>query len=286
MSNNKIGFNYYPVDTDRYFDPKIRRLKKNHGCNGIAVYDYILCEIYRDKGCFIMWDENTAFDVAEYFGLKENTVDEIVNYCCYVGLFDKELLANERVLTSHSIQERFAEMSLKAKRKSFKIPEKYKIIQEESFKLPEKSTENSGSLPQSKVKESKVKKEENIKEGFLEAKKSDEKNSGENFSEDEKNRFKNFQNWIEENSPRVNKLKKPLTISEYLKIRKKISSDTLIKICLAMENRADLLKKYTSAYLTILNWADNRKEEPPKQSPIIEMDEVAKKIYAKQLNKK
>jgi hypothetical protein len=279
MSNNKIGFNYYPVDTDRYFDSKIRRLKKNHGCKGIAVYDYILCEIYRDKGCFIMWDADTAFDVAEYFGLEETTVDEIVNYCCYVGLFDKELLVNERVLTSHSIQERFTEMSLRAKRKNFKIPEKYKIIQEESFKLPEESIENSDSLPQSKVKESKVKKEENIKEAFLK-----EKRSGENFSEEEKTMFKNFQNWINENSPRINQLKKPLTISEYLKIKKKISTDTLIKICLAMENKADLLKKYTSAYLTILSWADNRKDELPKQSPVIEMDEVAKKIFSKTKN--
>lgn len=270
MSNNKIGFSYYPVDTDKYFDPKIRRLKKNLGCAGVSVYDYILCEIYRDKGCFIMWDENTAFDVAEYFGLKETLVDEIVIYCCSVGLFDKELLANERVLTSHSIQERFAEMSLKAKRKNFKIPEKYKIIQEESFKLPEESTENSGSLPQSKVKESKEEK----------------KNIKENFSEEEKEKFKNFQEWVKENSPRINQLKKPITISEYLKIKKQISSETLKQICLAMENRADLLKKYTSAYLTILNWASNRKAEVPKQSPVIEMDEVSKKIFAKQLNKK
>lgn len=267
MSNNKTGFNYFPVDTDMFFNPKIRRLKKNFGCSGIAVYGYILCEIYRDKGCFIMWDENTAFDVAEYFGLKETLVDEIVNYCCSVGLFDKELLANERVLTSHSIQERFTEMSLKAKRKNFKIPEKYKIVHEESGKPPEECTQNSISLPQSKVKESKEEK----------------KNIKENFSEDEKNRFKNFQNWIEENSPRVNKLKKPITLSEFLKLKKKLSSDTLIKICLAMENKADLLKKYTSAYLTILNWAD-RRDEPPKQSPVIEMDEVAKKIFSKTKN--
>lgn len=92
MANNKTGFDYYNVDTDRYQDIKIKRLKKDFGSSGIAVYDYILCEIYRVRGCFIVWDESTAFDVAEYFGLKENLVNEIVNYCCAVGLFDKALL--------------------------------------------------------------------------------------------------------------------------------------------------------------------------------------------------
>jgi len=68
LANNKTGFDYYNVDTNRYQDMKIKRLKKSFGCNGVSVYDYILCEIYRVRGCFVEWDENTAFDVADYFG--------------------------------------------------------------------------------------------------------------------------------------------------------------------------------------------------------------------------
>lgn len=117
MANLKIGLAYYNVETDRYQDIKIKRLKKDFGCNGIAVYDYLLCEIYRDKGCFIEWDESTVFDVAEYFGLKENLVKEIVNYCAYVGLFNKELLCRESVLTSRSIQQRYIDTCARAKRK-------------------------------------------------------------------------------------------------------------------------------------------------------------------------
>lgn len=156
MSNNKIGFNYYSVDTDRYQDMKIKRLKKEFACSGIAVYDYILCEIYRVKGCFIKWDESTVFDVADYFGLKETVVNEIVNYCCYVGLFDKELLTTERVLSSASIQSRYIDWSKKAKRINFKIPVKYYIIPEEPIKIPEETIQTSRSLPQSKVTENKV----------------------------------------------------------------------------------------------------------------------------------
>lgn len=134
---NKKGFAYYNTDTDRYQDVKIKKLKKQFKGDGVSVYDYILCEIYRVKGHFIVWDESTAFDVAEYWDLKETTVNEIVNYCCYVGLFNKELLVSESILTSLSIQNRFKEMSVRAKRKDVIIQEKHSIIPEGYIKLPE-----------------------------------------------------------------------------------------------------------------------------------------------------
>lgn len=139
MANLKTGLAYYNVDTDRYQDMRIKRLKKDFGCNGMAVYDYLLCEIYRDKGCFLVWDDSTAFDVAEYFGLKENTVKEIVNYCSVVGLFDKGLLCSGNILSSRSIQQRYIETCNRAKRKNIKIPEEYDIIREECDIIPEES---------------------------------------------------------------------------------------------------------------------------------------------------
>ena len=125
--NQKIGFDFYRVDTDRYQDIRIKKLKKNYGCNGIAVYDYVLCEIYRVKGCFLEWDESTTFDVAEYFGLKENTVSEIMRYCGSVGLFDKELLSRG-IVTSASIQKRYLDMCQSAKRANATIPESCNLI--------------------------------------------------------------------------------------------------------------------------------------------------------------
>lgn len=154
MAKNKQGLAYYSVDTDRYQDLKIKRLRKNFGCNGLAVYDYILCEIYRVKGCFLVWDESTAFDVADYLGLKETQVKEIVSYCCVVGLFNKALLTSERVLTSLSIQTRYKDACIRAKRTKIEIPEKYQILQEECDILPEESNKTQEVCP--KVKKSKV----------------------------------------------------------------------------------------------------------------------------------
>jgi len=147
MANYKTGFAYYSVETDRYQDIKIKRLKKDFGPAGIAVYDYLLCEIYRVKGCFLVWDENTAFDVADYFGIKESLVNEIVNYCGVVGLFDKGLLTRGRILTSLAIQKRYLDWSKKAKRTNYSIPENIQLL-EEVIKLPEESTK----LPEESLK--------------------------------------------------------------------------------------------------------------------------------------
>lgn len=154
---NKIGLHYYNIDTDRYQDIRIKKLKHAFGTDGVSVYDYLLCEIYRVKGCFLEWDSSTAFDVAEYFGLKETLIGEIVNYCGVVGLFNKELLTGGRVLTSYSIQQRFKKICESCKRKDFIIPESIELSDESTYIIQEETPDNSGESTQSKVKKSKVK---------------------------------------------------------------------------------------------------------------------------------
>lgn len=138
MANIRVGLSYYSVDTDRYLDIRIRRLVKAFGCDGIAVYDYLLCNIYRVKGCFAAWDESTAFNVAEYLRLKESVVLKIVRYCGVVGLFNKELLSRG-IITSAAIQRRYIDTCIRAKRKNLEIPEFCRILPEETAKLPEES---------------------------------------------------------------------------------------------------------------------------------------------------
>ena len=138
MANIRVGLSYYSVDTDRYLDIRIRRLVKAFGCDGIAVYDYLLCNIYRVKGCFAAWDESTAFNVAEYLRLKESVVLEIVRYCGGVGPFNKELLSRG-IITSAAIQRRYIDTCIRAKRKNLEIPEFCRILPEETAKLPEES---------------------------------------------------------------------------------------------------------------------------------------------------
>lgn len=151
----KQGLNYYNVETDRYQDRKIKRLKHNCGCNGLAVYDYVLCEVYRDRGCVLEWDDDTAFDVADYFGLKVNQVKEIVRYCGAVGLFDAELLSRG-IVTSVAIQKRYLEMSARAKRTNVEIPAEHLLISENSGKIGKIREETAKIREVSPINKSKV----------------------------------------------------------------------------------------------------------------------------------
>ena len=171
MAKFKTGLNYYSVDTDRYQNLKIKRLRKKFGCTGIAVYDYLLCEIYRDKGCYMEWCDDVQFDTAEYFALTEDVVGEVVAFCASISLFDEEKL-KQGILTSRSIQERYIDYCQHAKRKNPTIPksvflseeseilpENSGIIPEECEIIPEESEilpENSGRLPRRKRKEENI----------------------------------------------------------------------------------------------------------------------------------
>lgn len=251
MSNGK-GFNYYNVDTDRYQDIRIKRLKKDFSCHGIAVYDYILCEIYRVKGCFIEWDDCTAFDVSEYFGIKESLVNEVVNYCCAVGLFDRELLTNGRILTSLSIQKRYIEMCKRAKRTDCEIPKHVKI-QEECDNLPEKDMilpEESTKLPEPNLDLNKISRVEKSK-----VKKSSVVNESTHVQTRSEIDFSKFKSWIVKNSPQVSKMREPFTIDEFEKLKVDFDIGFIQHLLTVMHNYKPLLQKNISANLTFRNWA-------------------------------
>lgn len=159
MANQKVGLNYYSVDTDRYQDQKIKRLKRQYKAMGLGVYDYVLSEIYRTKGYYLAWDADAIFDVAEYFEMQEEEVNVIILFCISIGLFNRKVWEQEMVLTSATIQKRFIEASKKAKRIITEIPEKYLIVPEECDNVREESAivpEKIDIIPQ-KVKESKGK---------------------------------------------------------------------------------------------------------------------------------
>ena len=160
----KAGLSYYNVDTDRYQDIRIKKLLHNFSTAGLSVYDFILNEIYRDKGYFIKWDESTVFNVADVLKVKESTIQEVVNYCCSVGLFNKAVFTNENVLTSKSIQDRYLNVCLLCKRKPpVFVPEFMRFTPEDKPKTPEEMPFTPEESTQSKVKERKVnKKKEKI----------------------------------------------------------------------------------------------------------------------------
>lgn len=167
---SKTGLDYYNLDTDIFLNRKIKRLIKHMSGKGFLIYSYILTEIYRDKGCFIVWDSDTAFDVSDFLNVPENVVNEVVSYCCKVGLFNKELLASESILTSVEIQERWSRISKDTKRIIIdisQINEKYKLSRNKTEFSIEEIDVSSPDYPQRKEK--KRKEEKSIEETIIQS---------------------------------------------------------------------------------------------------------------------
>ena len=112
----KKGLDYFTNDVNFYQDIKIRKLIHRKGIQAVSVYHIILCQIY-SQGYYLQWDEDSPFILSEVSGLQEDKIQEYVEECVTIGLFDKTLFETEKVLTSQAIQERYIEIISAAKRK-------------------------------------------------------------------------------------------------------------------------------------------------------------------------
>ena len=102
----KQGIEYFSLDVDFFSDIKVRRISKACGPASTSILICLLCNIYRDKGYYIEWDEDLPFVVADTIGTTEGAVEEVVKKAVQVGFFDKSLFDQYRILTSNGIQNR------------------------------------------------------------------------------------------------------------------------------------------------------------------------------------
>ena len=131
----KTGLSYYQAETDRFQDIKVKRLKKRYGCEGYALYQYIQNEIYRVEGCYIRFTDDQLFDVSEYWGIEEQRVEKIIEYCTEVELFDTITWHTNHVLTSVDIQQRYLEICRRAKKKIV-MPEDIRLVEIQDVRYP------------------------------------------------------------------------------------------------------------------------------------------------------
>ena len=153
--NKKEGLSYFPFDVDFFQDLKIRKLIKYQGSNAIAIYAFILCNIYKD-GYYIRWDNDLPFIISEQTGYDESYIVEVINCCLDIGLFSKDLFDYERVITSFGIQDRYRKINDLCRRKS-DISEYMLISSEEKRIFSEETPITSAKSTQRKEKEIEVK---------------------------------------------------------------------------------------------------------------------------------
>lgn len=102
----KAGIDYFPLDVDFFTDKKIRILKARYGADGIAIYLYLLCEIYR-AGYYIRFDDDMLFILSNDLGMSPDKVKQVLKFLLERSLLDSTLFQSDTILTSAGIQKRF-----------------------------------------------------------------------------------------------------------------------------------------------------------------------------------
>ena len=103
----KQGLDFFSFDTDFFSDRKVRRIMNACGPNSSSILICLLCNIYKDKGYYIMWDKELPFDIADIVGVSEGAVSEVIKKAIQIEFFDSGLFEKYKILTSNGIQKRF-----------------------------------------------------------------------------------------------------------------------------------------------------------------------------------
>lgn len=169
------GNRYFSLDVDFFSDKKIKILKARYGADGITLYIYLLCEIYK-SGYYLKIDEDFEFIISDDLNMDCNKVKQVLNFLLERSLFDNKLFQSDKVLTSAGIQRRF-QLAVKERAKKNPVEVKGFWLLEETETEPfikvnpilnksQKNKDNSGknssnsreeSPKESKGKKSKVK---------------------------------------------------------------------------------------------------------------------------------
>lgn len=174
------GLLYFPFDTDFFQDKKIRALKGRYGTDGLAVYIYLLCEIYK-AGYYIVSDDDLILCLADDLNISEGSARQIISFLLSRSLLTEikgdKLAKSDTVLTAASVQRRYQE-AVKGLRRDVCVKAEYWLLEPEdtlsiiktcsennkSGKNEGKSGKNgskSGKNPTNKRKENKIKEKEN-----------------------------------------------------------------------------------------------------------------------------
>lgn len=165
------GIEYFPMAVDFFSDKKVKVLKARYGADGITIYMYLLCMVYRE-GYYTKADDDLIYVISDDLNMSSDKVQQVLAFLFERSMFDEQLFKSDAVLTSTGIQERWQKaVSGRASKSPIEVG-KYWLLKESETKpfikctlfyhSSEKKDDNSENYPLNsenypyKVKESKV----------------------------------------------------------------------------------------------------------------------------------
>lgn len=131
------GFDYFSLDTTIFTDDsRIRALMYRYQADGLAIYIYLLCRIYREHGYYVVYDEDLEYSIAGDTGVPIGKVRQVMIYLCRRDLLTKvtvgQPLHGVDYLTAAGIQRRFQMMAKSRKREVCVLKELWLLGVEET----------------------------------------------------------------------------------------------------------------------------------------------------------
>ena len=167
----KQGLLYFSFDTDFFYsDRRIKALRARFGNDGIVLYIWILCEAYKDKGYYLIYDDDCIDNMMTDLGLTEGFIKQIMEYLASRSLLTQisTLASPVTTITSPGIQKRYQE-AMKGQKRTVDIKGEIwllskeetasfiKVTQNEAISEKNHSISEKNPLKEKKVKERKVK---------------------------------------------------------------------------------------------------------------------------------
>lgn len=158
----KKGLLYFPFDTDFFADLKIRALSARYGSDGLIFYIWLLAEIYRENGYYIVWNEDSEDAAIASLGLSEGSMKQIMTFLASRSLIVEITLASsDTIITSPNIQKRYQEAAKSLRREIIVDCEIWLLNEEETasfIKVTQNSDKYSKNHNKSVKNESKTRK--------------------------------------------------------------------------------------------------------------------------------
>lgn len=124
----KKGLDYFPFDIDFFDDVKIKIVRAKFGSDGVLLYIYLLCTIYKN-GFYIVCDDDFRYVISDDLGMSEDKIGQMLSFFLKRSLFDDTLFKADKILTSTGIQRRFQEaVKQRASKNPVQVSEKLWLI--------------------------------------------------------------------------------------------------------------------------------------------------------------
>lgn len=124
----KQGLDYFPLDVN--VDNKLEILESEYGILGFGFIIRLFQKIYAN-GYYLEWNQYSAALLKKEIGVEKETINEIINFCLEINIFDKKLYNLFQILTSRGIQKRY--FTVCKRRKEVEVIKKYLLVKPEEY---------------------------------------------------------------------------------------------------------------------------------------------------------